>query len=174
MICKTCGRTIKNEEANFCEYCGSSFRERDNISFPSVQQEQMKAEAQGQAGAMPSVTFPGMMDEAAVERRTLDRSQLEKPMTFLEWLGNYGIIVGFLFIPFGWIGSLVMLCIWAFGDKTTLTKKNWARVNLIVFAVIFLVFIMMLVSIAGSPMFQDMMINFNKNGYFENLYGNMN
>ncbi len=32
MICKICGRTVQNEEANFCEYCGAPFRpEMDNI-----------------------------------------------------------------------------------------------------------------------------------------------
>ena len=26
MICKDCGREIVNDNANFCEYCGTSFR----------------------------------------------------------------------------------------------------------------------------------------------------
>lgn len=29
MICKVCGREIKNEEAHFCEYCGTSVDGRD-------------------------------------------------------------------------------------------------------------------------------------------------
>ena len=42
MICKVCGRTISNEEANFCEYCGASFRElRMNGHQPLMNEAQV-------------------------------------------------------------------------------------------------------------------------------------
>ena len=30
MVCRTCGRQVSNETANFCEYCGTSLRQMDD------------------------------------------------------------------------------------------------------------------------------------------------
>lgn len=44
MICKSCGRTIENPKANFCDYCGDALREQEVQAFQTlnVQQEETK------------------------------------------------------------------------------------------------------------------------------------
>lgn len=37
MECKSCGRSIYNENANFCEYCGNSFRNINHIKTEAAQ-----------------------------------------------------------------------------------------------------------------------------------------
>lgn len=61
MICNTCGRSIKNEEANFCEYCGASLRGQTSNGM--------------QSSPKPPVY------EAVIRE--------EKPISFLNWLGSY-------------------------------------------------------------------------------------
>lgn len=37
MICKSCGRTIENANANFCDYCGTSLREQGFQEFHTAE-----------------------------------------------------------------------------------------------------------------------------------------
>lgn len=48
----------------------------------------------------------------------------DTPMTVGEWL----ITILLTWIP---IVGFVMMCVWGFGHSENLTKKNWARANLI-------------------------------------------
>lgn len=119
MICNTCARYTKNEEANFCENCGNSFREHAQMAYNMEPQRQVEPE----------------------------KENSDKPITFLNWLGTYGL----LFIPFV---SWVMIFVWAFGNKTSPSKKNWARATLIFMGV--LIIIMMLLSLS-NPMLNEIM-----------------
>jgi glucan phosphoethanolaminetransferase (alkaline phosphatase superfamily) len=90
----------------------------------------------------------------------------EEPITFLNWLGMYAILL----VPFvGWLIFIIMLFIWAFSNNTPATKKNWARVTLIfVGALLILFFIYMVAFVA--PMMQQMMNGtFDINSYYEGL-----
>ncbi|SHO47837.1 zinc-ribbon domain-containing protein [Anaerocolumna xylanovorans] len=60
MICKSCGRTIENANANFCDYCGDSLREQ---GFQNIQALNVHH------------------DETEVKEG-------EKPVTFGNWLGS--------------------------------------------------------------------------------------
>ncbi|MDF2541267.1 MAG: hypothetical protein K0S47_985 [Herbinix sp.] len=62
MICNTCGRNTLNEEANFCEYCGSSFREQARIVYNT-------------APPQNSVMY-----------------KKEKPISFISWLGSMAFL----------------------------------------------------------------------------------
>lgn len=62
MICNNCGRQSIREDANFCEYCGNSFREQAPYNPILPKQE---------AAALPDK---------------------EKPVSFLNWLGSYALI----------------------------------------------------------------------------------
>jgi len=62
MICNTCGRNIQNEEANFCEYCGNSFREHVKVT------------------------------EGIVALQNKVNEEQEKPVSFLNWLGSMSLI----------------------------------------------------------------------------------
>ena len=135
MVCNTCGRSTVNDDANFCEYCGGSYREHVHTVINTAPQSQIAAE----------------------------RENKEKPISFLNWLGTYGLLL----IPFvGWLIYLVMLFIWAFGNKTPESKKNWSRATLIYTAVSVILAIVILISylmyFMNSPMYQDML-----NGTFD-------
>jgi|GEM_PF-363125 hypothetical protein len=116
MICKSCGRTIDNENSNFCFYCGTSLkegREGDFVSGPvSGNQEYSK-------GIINSTTIADVKDG-------------EKPLSMSNWLGSMMLP----FIPIiGGIAYIIMLVYWGFGGKAPASKKNWARASLIVIAV---------------------------------------
>ena len=164
MICKICGRTITNEEANFCEYCGASFRPgMDHRIFEEKMHEQTK-DGYVNAGQEP---FSQRMDSMyqntqEIQNRTYGSGQTyqsqaqkvanpslsgmfsgsDKPMTF----GNWIIIYLIPFIPMiGTLLFLVLLFTWGFGSKVAATKKNWARATL-VFILIMIVMLFVLMS----------------------------
>lgn len=158
MKCNTCGRQTQNEEANFCEYCGSSFRERRQTSFPVSQREPENQQMNQHRDAATSAPGNGMN---AVQNTK------EKPVSFLNWLGTYGL----MFIPIaGGLIFFVMLFVWSFDNKTPESKKNWARVTLIFSAILIIFIIGYLVVLMCSPMFRDMMNGtFDYNTYFESI-----
>lgn len=128
MICNTCGRSIKNEEANFCEYCGASFRGDNGYKVN------------------PSPLPPPVPEAIAI-------NQKEKPVSFLNWLGTYLI----MFIPFiGSFIFLGMLIIWSVSRKVSESKKNWARANLVFMSVMFIM-LMFIFSVISPDQFIDMM-----------------
>lgn len=158
MKCNTCGRQTQNEEANFCEYCGSSFRERLQTSFHMSQRDPVNPQMDPHSDA--AATVPGNA------MNTMQKMK-EKPVSFLNWLGTYGL----MFIPIaGGLIFFVMLFVWSFDNKTPESKKNWARVTLIFSAVLILFIIAYIVIVMSNPMFQDMMNGtFDYNAYFESI-----
>lgn len=121
MVCHSCGRSTQNEEANFCYYCGTSFRENNNV-YEAIKQESTNTSI-GQQGKMESET---------------------KAVSFKNWLGSMLLP----FIPFiGWLIYIVMLFVWAFSEDTPQSKKNWARANLIVGIISIILIIYFLISV---------------------------
>ena len=117
MICKVCGRTTENENANFCEYCGSSFREMASQPVDPVAAE--KAVMWGQQTRQQAQQQPQGMNGG------------DKPITMWSWL----LILVLPLIPgIGMFAFLIMLCLWAFGrqGKEDKNKRNFARAMLIV------------------------------------------
>jgi len=122
MVCKACGRDTVNENANFCEYCGTSFRanisigQEDNYLGAKVQQQ-------------------GTQEIGSEEN--------EKPISVGNWLGTMVLP----FIPIiGIFIYIVMLFVWSFGSDTPKSKKNWARVSLIMGIVVIVMFIFLISS----------------------------
>jgi len=70
MICHTCGRVIKNEEANFCEYCGASFRGENAFDINS--------------------------SPVAPVTETVIVNPKDKPVSFLNWFGSQLL----MFVPY--------------------------------------------------------------------------
>jgi amino acid transporter len=123
-----------NEEANFCEYCGSSFRE--NI-YP--------APAPGPVYQAPLVSAP---------------ENNEKPVSFLNWLGSYAI----MFIPFiGIIAFPVMLLIWAFGKNAPESKKNWAKATLIFLVVSIIIYMLLVFVLLNDPQYSNLLNSLSQN-----------
>lgn len=137
MICKVCGRTISNEEANFCEYCGASFRElRMNGHQPLMNEAQVVQSADLYESKEPNWSGQSSMKQGFGQelhqqnQRMRDTVGLQKkhPMSFLQWLG----IMLLPFVPLiGAISYVVLLFVWAFGKDTEESKKNWARARLV-------------------------------------------
>lgn len=177
MICKICGRTVQNEEANFCEYCGASFRPgMDNRVSEGERLQEATVTAQGVSGAQPgsngsqgtinpnspwqaSYANPqtngqnpntyNMQHNSSYGKETVLNS--EKPMTFGNWLA----VMLMVFIPFiGLYAFLALLVFWAFGKNTPPTKKNWARASLVFFLIVMLMF-SMLMSMTGGAFLTD-------------------
>ena len=147
MVCKVCGRTIANEEANFCEYCGASFRNGAENIYPEFQYQNTNNyqgnnqysqnnthHMQGNRAYGANPFQPGGNANAS----EMQGNVVEKPMTF----GNWMMVMILPFIPMiGQIAYLAVLFMWAFGVKTPPTKKNWARATLVMLVVaLFFVF----------------------------------
>ena len=160
MNCNVCGRQTMNEDANFCEYCGNSFREQMHNSFNMP----MTGQDPYSNGTIPN----RMPNQGYGMQGSLNEVPPDKPVTFLNWLGTYGMML----IPIvGGIAFLVMLFIWAFGGKTPESKKNWARATLLFVGVILVIIIVYIIAIVNSSMFQQMMNGtFDYNSYYDSLY----
>lgn len=163
MICNNCGRQIQNEAANFCEYCGFSFREQTQAARPEGGQN-FNSKPDMQQGPVPVSVFG--QPRTAMQQPGIS----EKPISFLSWLGTYALLL----VPYvGWLIFIIMLFVWAFGNNTPVTKKNWARVTLI-FVGIVTVFVILFIIIFYVPMLQQIMSgNFDYNSYYENLLQNL-
>lgn len=158
MKCEVCGRQIQNEEANFCEYCGSSFREQKQGSFHTPPRSQGLPFQNGPAnspmngpvnmqGNNPNMTGFGMPGGPFTPQ------QAERPTSFLSWLGTYGLLL----IPVaGWLAFIILLFIWSFSDTTSAAKKNWARATLIFAGIMLVIFIAYMIYIMGTPEFKQM------------------
>lgn len=177
MKCNICGREIQNEEANFCEYCGSSFREHKQTSFNMPQKEQgfpsgnnLNSNSMSMQQGNPTpfgnpAPFGNPMFGAP---RT---AQEEKPISFLNWLISYGLI----FIPIvGGLIFFIMLVVWSFNSNTPAGKRNWARATLIVYV---LAIIILISYIVNSSEFQQIYTQMNtqmQNGTFDlNTFNDM-
>jgi hypothetical protein len=169
MICKVCGRTITNEAANFCEYCGASFRPgMDNKISEEIlrnlggarQEGNQSASGYTQAGSQQGQGSQGMEGSVNAPKGfigTLFNSS-DRPMTFGNWL----IIYLLPLIPMiGMVLFLVVLFSWGFGSNVAPTKKNWARATM----VFVLIMILMLSVIISSGYLGD------PNAVLESLYG---
>lgn len=146
MVCNTCGRHQQNEDANFCEYCGASFRGDNGHDIEPVN----NYNSQYGTGNTSTPTQPPMPEAINV-------NQKEKTVSMLEWLGTYLI----MFIPLvGGIVFFIMLLIWSFSNTIPTSKKNWARATLIFYVIMIIIFIVLLafyIPMLDSSMFNNML-----------------
>jgi hypothetical protein len=147
MKCENCGRQIQNEEANFCEYCGSSFREQRQGSFHMPPRNQELPNMNGPMNNTPPMQGFNMPGAPFAPQ------PMERPTSFFSWLGTYGL----LFIPIaGWLAFIILLFIWSFSDSTPVSKKNWARATLIFAGILIVAFVVYMIFIMSTPMYQQM------------------
>lgn len=160
MRCDVCGRQVQNEEANFCEYCGSSFRERKQSSYHMPQKEQSNYNG---FGTMPA----GMQMQQPNQMNGFPHSmEQERPISFLNWLGSYAIF----FVPVvGWLVFIIMLFIWSFSSNTPASKKNWARATLI-FVTVFAIVIIAYFAFTMMPIIQEMYQQMEAGTYDPNTF----
>jgi hypothetical protein len=164
-MCYNCGRQIQNETANFCEYCGASFREQAQAARPEVGQPYNR---------IPEMQQGNFQIKDQNYMTTGQSGMQEKPIGFMSWLGTYAILGALLFIPyFGWIGFVAILLFWAFSNKTPATKKNWARVTLI-FVGIMMIFIIIALLAFSSLYYNEIKDgSFDWNSYYNNMVNSL-
>lgn len=171
MVCKACGRSTDNENANFCEYCGSSFKDESTINMngegeynqsqydqPLNEQSQYYQSQDGSEqqpyGEQPYY-YQQPYGQPPYQYEEQENSR-NKPMTFGNWMATLAITLLLPFVPLvGWIASLVMMCIWAFSKDTNESKKNWARASLIFGAILFVIGIIIMGTFIGSVIASD-------------------
>lgn len=108
-ICKVCGRKNPIEEANFCFYCGTSFREGDE---PENIEAKVSLKSENPAEGQP-----------------------ERPVTSKwKWLLFFGLL---LFPPVGWIAFLVITLVNAFGQRSDARIREMAK-GALLFLILFL------------------------------------
>ncbi|BCN29714.1 hypothetical protein [Anaeromicropila herbilytica] len=126
MECKVCGRHTDSESANFCEYCGTSYREAPKQEY-----------------RLPNENY-GIINH--------ENREVEEPISFGNWLGSMLL----MFIPFvGFFVYLFMLLKWSFGGNVAQTKKNWARAQLIISLFFTIMIFYSLASVLHSPEFRQ-------------------
>jgi uncharacterized membrane protein YvbJ len=133
-----CGRNTENENANFCEYCGNSFRE--NVS---------------------AITgYNSEINQTMDTNQGVQEQDKEKTISFGSWL----LTMLIPFIPVvGLFAYPVLLLVWAFSNDTPPTKKNWARATLVIILICVVIFIMLFASSMNMIMsgeFSDYMKEF--------------
>ena len=148
MRCTVCGREAMNPEANFCDYCGSSFR-------------QNREEARNQGANTQENGSWSAFETLAQERVELQNRTVvpangvnEKPVTLWTFLGVFLLI----FLPYvGMYAFLGLLLCWSFAPGITGVRKTFARA-LLIFSAIMMVFMVLCVSVMlESGMFDSIL-----------------
>jgi uncharacterized BrkB/YihY/UPF0761 family membrane protein len=87
----------------------------------------------------------------------------EKPITFLNWLGTFGVLILCIFIPLvGPFIPIAILSYFGFNSKVQATKKNWARAMLVLYGVLIVISFAVAASMLNNPEFQNYMQQFMK------------
>ncbi len=108
-ICKVCGRKNPIEEANFCYYCGTSFREGEE---PETVAAKVASESDNLAEEQPKQTVTSKW----------------------KWMLFFGLL---LVPPFGWIAFLVITLANAFGQRADARTREMAK-GALLFLIVFL------------------------------------
>lgn len=162
MICRACGRIIANENANFCEYCGTAVDEnRDGGVNKTVQFENYSAGQennynnndryrQTDSTGQPQGA-PGLI---GVYNGTAGMAQAEGSMSFWHWI----LVVLLPYVPvIGSFAFMILLFVWGFGHTASTTRKNWARATLVMIAVALIMMSYMLSSLMGQEGISELM-----------------
>lgn len=146
MICNSCGRNNNNENANFCEYCGASYRDGNIHRTEPAQSYNYQGEQGNESNHVLT----------AAPVQAININEKEKPVSFANWLGTYAIML----IPcVGGLVFFVMLIVWSFGGNVPESKRNWSRATLVIMVImimIVLAFVIMTVMMMKDPMFQEL------------------
>lgn len=127
MRCTICGREAMNPEANYCDYCGSSFREcgQENRQWENGAGEKFR---DGVSEERYSAFGTGEYRESTVGNNDRPAVGENKKITIWTYLG----VLLLPLIP--WIGTIawfVILCYWSFSIKIDEARKCFARAYLI-------------------------------------------
>lgn len=141
MECKVCGRHVDNEDANFCENCGNSFRENyqnnDNNAYKQQNNNYNQENTTYNQRNTNSQYSYGQESNTNNQYNTSD--QYEKPISFGQWMLILGLPYLLMLIPVPFAGTIiyfVILLVWAFSNNTQPSKKNYAKANLLITVIV--------------------------------------
>lgn len=136
MRCMVCGREAMNQEANFCDYCGSPFHRNGEEGW--------------RAPSDQGVSHPGAASEA--EYTAFGTAEYREPGYEAQKAGNvpqgrpvsvwmfFGVMC-LQFVPvIGLFAYIAVLLFWGFSSQINDARKNWARAALIYTGIVFVVF----------------------------------
>lgn len=148
MRCKVCGREAMNPEANFCDYCGSSFRE-----YGKTREEAAVLE-QGKEGYSAFGMSSESIAQTVKTERELPGTGQEKPVTMWTYLGTMLLV----FVPYvGFYAFLGILLYWSFAAGGSPTRKTFARAMLIFSGVLIVVAVFGIAAMMESGMFDSIL-----------------
>lgn len=132
MRCMVCGREAMNPEANYCDYCGNSFREAGRNWQEDA--SAWNAYQSGTASEESGYTAFGTTEYREELRTPRKDSSQAKGVSVWMFLG----IMCLQFVPgiglFAYIGVLLWL---GFSPQIADARKNWARASLIYTGIMF-------------------------------------
>ena len=70
------------------------------------------------------------------------QDSLTKPMSFGDWIKTLLLLI----IP---VANIILLFVWAFGDRANINKKNFSRAYLLLVAIVIILYIIIFVIFAG-------------------------
>lgn len=119
--CVVCGRKNPLKGANYCYYCGASFREAD------FHPEDIKK---------------------AQEADTSEERQNENSFSMWKWFALFLLL---LLPVYGWLAFIVILCINAFGTKATEERKAFSKAFLLFILAAILMIYLFALYIQSNP-----------------------
>lgn len=130
MRCEVCGREAMNPEANYCDYCGSSFRDCGQESRSNQTATKGSYSESGVSDAGYSAFGMSEYREPAMEKQSMGSMLAgeNKPVTTWTYLGVLLLPV----VP--WVGTiawLVVMLYWAFSSRVDAARKHFARAYMI-------------------------------------------
>lgn len=133
MRCTVCGREAMNPEANYCDYCGSSFRKYGQEGWGASEPDGNRYEENTGTDEGYSAFGTNTYQKETVQRESGNQGTGDnKKITLWTFLGVF-------FLPlvpwFGVIVWLVLLVYWATNSQIDDARKNFARAYLIYMAV---------------------------------------
>ncbi|MBQ9767683.1 MAG: hypothetical protein IJW37_06240 [Lachnospiraceae bacterium] len=145
MRCAVCGREAMNPEANYCDYCGSSFRKYGQEGWSNQTTTKVGNNESGVSDSGYSAFGMSEYREPSQEKQGLGSVPAGeyKPVTTWTYLG----VLLLPMVP--WVGTiawLVVMCYWAFSSNVDAARKHFARAYMI-FMGISLVVLMSLLSV---------------------------
>lgn len=151
MICRACGRVIANENANFCEYCGTAVDEHRQSMEQIYFEKNRETNNREENRIEPETGTPGLI---GILNGTAGTAKSEGSMSFLHWL----VVLLLPYIPMiGGIAYLVLLFVWAFGSTASGTRKSWARATLVTLIIGIVMLGSMLSSLLGEAGIAELM-----------------
>lgn len=158
MVCRVCGRIISNEEANFCEYCGTAVdAAREGVAVEVKYTDEAEQNNTDSDSAEMSGDTSGQQKVQGIIGAILGTAGMkekENSMATWQWL----VILLLPFVPVvGLLTFLFVLLVWAFGSTATRTRKSWARATLLMYIFAFIMMAYMLGGMMSDPAFTELM-----------------